>query len=73
MAKKQLTIAEYVTKYKVNKAHLAEKVGIPVGSIKNKLFLPAWRLMPDEEKRILNYFEAMAADVANIKLEQQEK
>lgn len=66
-----MTVAQLVMHHKFNKDYLAQKMGMPVGTLKNKIYdaLPQYRFIGDEEVRLLNVLKEIAEDINNAKLE----
>lgn len=71
--KKQLTLSELIAHHRLNKVHLAEKMGMPVGTFKNKVLdsLPAYHLSAAEELKLVSILEELARDIKSVRLEQQ--
>ncbi len=60
-----LTLSQLIDKHSINKAHLAFKMGMPVGTFKNKLSdkQTAYRFTEEEEERLKVILRDIAADI----------
>jgi hypothetical protein len=57
-----------IEKHAINKAHLASKMNMPVGTFKNKLSdkQTAYRLTDEELERLKTILRDMAADIETV-------
>lgn len=71
MAPKKLTASQIIMTHRLNKEHLARRMGMPIGTFKNKVYdtLPMYHFTAEEEKRLLAILNEMAADIKNAKQE----
>lgn len=60
-----LSLSQLVEKHAINKAHLASKMEMPVGTFKNKLSekQTAYRFTGEEEEKLKIILRDMAADI----------
>lgn len=63
-----LTLFQLIEAHSLNKAHLASKMGMPVGTFKNKLseMQTAYRFTDQEEERLKAILRDMAADIETV-------
>lgn len=71
MAKKKsgtLTLSTLIDRHSINKAHLASKMDMPVGTFKNKLNekLTQYRFSEGEETRLKEILLDMSADIQEV-------
>jgi hypothetical protein len=61
----QLTLNQLIERHSINKAHLASKMNMPVGTFKNKLSekQTAYKFTEDEQERLKGILREMAADI----------
>jgi len=64
----QLTLSQLIECHSINRAHLASKMGMPVGTFKNKLSekQTAYRFTLDEEDKLKEILRDMAADIETV-------
>lgn len=64
----QPTVQTLIDGWKLNKVILASKMGMPVGTFKNKLndTQAAYKLTEDERERLLEILRELAADIEAI-------
>lgn len=65
-----MTLSQLITTHSINRAHLASKMGMPVGTFNNKLSekLSQYRFTESEEEKLKEILKDMAADIEIVAL-----
>lgn len=63
-----MTLQTLINLWKLNKVHLASKIGMPVGTFKNKLSptQTAYKFTEEEEYQLKNILLEMSSDVQEV-------
>lgn len=68
---KTYSLPEIIEKHKLNKAHLARLMGMPVGTFKNKVLknVAAYRLTTQESVKLLGILKEFCKDLGKVVIE----